>query len=353
MLFVAAGWTISMCLVGYLNVEGEATEPIFVNGIVRFALLLSCWGLACAWRKQLATRWSPWLAVGVVLVLWGDLKTQQPQLTPTIDRSNYTEAIPLAPQPGVEIGRTMLTARALGELKFKSLPSLAQTTVLHRLSLFDNLNLLEGVSKMDGLFSLYLPRQQEIESLVYAGPNEVRGPLADFLGISHLSSPTNIFTFEPRSTAMPLITAGQSPVFLPAEEIPGAMAAPEFAPRTVVFLPLQLQDGASTGPNIEIRSSRITAHRIEIEVNAESDGIVTIAQAHYHQWRATIDGEPTEILPANHAFQAVAVKTGEHRIVLEYHDTAWITGRATSLLTLLALGILAFFWRPKETVASP
>ena len=352
LFLVAGGWAISMALVMPVNVAGETTQPIFANGLVRGSLLLSCWGFACAWCKRRQTRWSDWLAAGVVVILWADLKTQQPQLTPTIDRSNYTESIPISPKSGIESGRAMLTAQALGELKGKTLPALDQTTVLHRLSLFDNLNLMEGVAKMDGLYSLYLPRQQEIESLVYAGPHEVREPLADFVGISHLSSPTNIFNWVHRPTAMPLVTVGQTPVFRPAEVIPKAMAGTNFTPRSRVFLSEPFREQTPTGTNIVIRSHRITAHRIDIDVSAQTDGLITIAQAHYHPWRAKIDDQPTDILPVNHAFQAVAVTAGEHRVVLEYHDLAWRTGGGVSLLTLIGLSILAWRWRRKETVAS-
>lgn len=352
LLLVTAGWAISMFFVKPLNVTGETTQPIFMNGCVRLCLLFSCWGFACAWRKKADTQWTNWLGIGVVLVLWADLKTQQPALTPVIDRSNYADAVPIAPKPGLDSGRAMLTARALGELKSKSLPDLGQTTVLHRLSLFDNLNLVEGVAKMDGLFSLYLPRQQEVESLVYAGPHEVREPLADFVGITHLSSPTNIFAWSKRNSAMPIVSTGQEPMFLGAEEIPAALAAVDFNPRQQVFLPQAVRERAPTGANLAIRSTKITTHRIEIEVSAETSGIITIAQAHYHPWIAEIDGEPTEILPANHAFQAVAVPTGEHRVVLEYRDTTWRMGCVVSLLTIIGLCLAALRLHRKETIAS-
>jgi uncharacterized membrane protein YfhO len=58
-------------------------------------------------------------------------------------------------------------------------------------------------------------------------------------------------------------------------------------------------------------------------------------------WCATVDGEPTEILIADHYLRAVYVGPGEHRIVFTY-DGARVVWPLR--LTLLAwLGVLGCF----------
>ena len=144
----------------------------------------------------------------------------------------------LTPAPRDGTARASLTWAALKEFKSKMLPSLADTLLLQRVGLYDNLNLLDGLAKTDGIFSLYLREQQEVEARLFLGgtTNSLPGPLADFLGIAHVSSPTNIFKWHRRDTSLPLITAGQRVEFAAAEIALPAMASTNWHPAEVVFL---------------------------------------------------------------------------------------------------------------------
>jgi hypothetical protein len=46
---------------------------------------------------------------------------------------------------------------------------------------------------------------------------------------------------------------------------------------------------------------------VDIEAEAAEPSLVVVAQTYYHDWRADVDGQPTHLLRANHAFQAVQV----------------------------------------------
>jgi hypothetical protein len=347
------GWAITMILIRALPIVGEGNGLATMNGLTRLAWLLAAGGILFAMLRRPEAKRHNWLAMAVLLVLWLDLKTQQPHLAPRIERAAYDQKIPLQPElPRPDAGRVMLTANALSELKGKTLPDLGQTTVLHRLSLFDNLNLREGVAKVDGLYSLYLKEQQEVEHLLYAGPHELRGPLANFVGISHHSSPTNIFQWSRRGPAMPLVSAGQSPKYADARGTLQALADEAFDPVRVVCLDPDFADAVGeVGTNATISAVTISEHEWTFSVAAEKEALVVISQAHYHPWQAEVNGRPVEIWRANHAFQAIKVPSGENKIRLRYHDRAFQTG---SLISLIALaGLLIAGWRVRNRATPP
>lgn len=341
------GWAITMILIFALPIAGEDKSPGQINGLTRLLCLAAIGGAVFLQSRQPEPRMRNWLAVAMVVVLWLDLKTQQRHLTPRIERATYDDGIPLLEElPQADQGRVMLTAHALMELKGKTLPDLGQTTVLHRLSLFDNLNLREGVGKVDGLYSLYLQEQQEVEHLLYAGPHTLRAPLADLAGITHHSSPTNIFQWVQRSPVRPLITAGQRPEFADPEETLRALTNETFNPTQVVYL-TPTAELPTSGTKATVRDVEMAPHEWTFSVSAEKETLVVMAQAYYHPWQAEVNGQAVEILRANHTFQAIKVPAGESMVQLTYRDPAFRVGVWVSLITLI--GLLAACWRTRST----
>ncbi len=93
----------------------------------------------------------------------------------------------------------------------------------------------------------------------------------------------------------------------------------------------------------EARYRRVHPQLVEVETENAEDGWVYIAQPFYPGWRATLDGQPAEILRANYAFMAVAVGGGKHTIRLEYDPRSFQVGAWISLLST-ALALLLFWW---------
>ena len=52
-------------------------------------------------------------------------------------------------------------------------------------------------------------------------------------------------------------------------------------------------------------------------------------------WRVTVDGAPSEILPADVAFRGIALREGQHDVVFTYRPWAWTVG-----VPLVSLGLL-------------
>ena len=82
--------------------------------------------------------------------------------------------------------------------------------------------------------------------------------------------------------------------------------------------------------------------RIVVETESDGAGLLVLRDAFYPGWRATIDGAPAEIYPADILLRGVAVLPGRHEVVFVYDPPAWRWGRILSgggiLLWLLLWG---------------
>jgi uncharacterized membrane protein YfhO len=79
---------------------------------------------------------------------------------------------------------------------------------------------------------------------------------------------------------------------------------------------------------------------VVVEVDAPSDGHLVVMDTIYPGWKATVDGRPAELLPANWMGRAVAVTRGPHRVEMTF---APASVRVGLFITLAALaGCLAF-----------
>lgn len=82
-------------------------------------------------------------------------------------------------------------------------------------------------------------------------------------------------------------------------------------------------------------------NRMTLTVDAQGSGYLVLADALQHGWKVSVDGLDATLVPADHAFVAVAVSAGSHLVRFSYvgpaHGTGiWVTG-GTALALLLAL----------------
>jgi hypothetical protein len=204
-------------------------------------------------------------------------------------------------------------------------------------ALFENSNLLEGIPKVDGFYSLPLKEEAEVFAVLNGGANLLVEPLADFLGVAQVTAPDSLFAWQSRSNSLPVVTTGQRPLFAGETETLQAIATDDFAPRREVYLP--------TTARAEVRATRVgdaritptqwAAQRARFSVEASTPAMVVIAQSFHHNWRAFVDGHPARLWRANHAFQALEVPAGRHEVTLVYQDSAFHLGAIISALTLI------------------
>jgi hypothetical protein len=117
---------------------------------------------------------------------------------------------------------------------------------------------------------------------------------------------------------------------------------PDFDFRREVLIPA----GAAPAPGHGEGTSRIvfaSPDRMKIEVSAADGGYLVVLESYDPGWRATVDGAPTPVVPANVLFRGIRVGPGTHLVELAYRPAGLIAGLAVSALSLIAAALLA--WR--------
>lgn len=119
---------------------------------------------------------------------------------------------------------------------------------------------------------------------------------------------------------------------------------PTFDPRRMIVLDretnISLTDDVATDATANVTS--FEPESFTVAVNTPADGILSLANPDYPGWIATIDGQPTEILRAYGALQAVIVPMGEHTVRFVFDPLTYKVGAMISLIswgTLVITGI--------------
>jgi hypothetical protein len=244
---------------------------------------------------------------------------------------------------GLGQSRVMLAPIADDALRFHALPNVEQDYLVKRSSLFANANLLEGVPQVFGFFSLAPGQVANLVNLPYVQTNLDMPKLLDFMGVSHTTAPGTLCNWVPRPSAMPLVAAGQMPVFAQDDAIITTLLQTNIDLRRIVLLSPEARGGISATGQVAARvlESRFERQLVTVRTESPAPMLVTIAQSYYPAWKADVDGRPTRIWRANYAFQAVEVPAGKHQITLRYDDTIFHVGVVVSIIALLAC--LAFW----------
>ena len=105
------------------------------------------------------------------------------------------------------------------------------------------------------------------------------------------------------------------------------MLASGSVPDDTVILSAGEPGGSGLGGTVTVDDA--TDHT-GIDVDAEGDGYVVIADGIQNDWVATLDGEPVELVDADHAGVAVEVPAGRHRIEVEYRPRGQKAARCSA-----------------------
>jgi hypothetical protein len=77
-----------------------------------------------------------------------------------------------------------------------------------------------------------------------------------------------------------------------------------------------------------------------IDLVMPQPGYLVLAYTYYPGWRATVDGQPAEILRANYVLMALPLEPGRHRVILRYQPFSWKLGALVSgMAVLLVIGM--------------
>lgn len=340
--------------------QDDDWNAMALNALVR-ALLLGA-VVAGVWLQGRAMSKSIRITIqlGVLLVFPIDAFTHNPRLVPTIPSSNLASGVweasgnPPAPKPGE--GRIMISPQAERLLNFSRVPDFAMDFTGKRLAQWYNLNIVDRIPKVSGAVTLRPAHFDIIERGIYYSRQLPPGePFYDFMGVQFVSATNNPVEWVRRPSAMPLITAGQLPIFADTEDTWGEIKSPDFKPRERVVLPLAAKSlvSVTNRGGCVISNVVFTANRVSFETSADKPSLVVLAQTYYHRWEVSVDGQPAMLFRANLAFQALEVPGGNHRVELVYRDPALRAGAAVSIASLIACGLLWKRSRRLEATLEP
>ena len=303
-------------------------------------------------REQIG-RFIPFL---LLLVLWLDIWTHEPPQNPTVSPTIYAPnlariKLDMRPQPSPGESRAMLSPSAAAKFREFIVSSPENNFIVKRLGYFADCNVLDHVPKVDGFFSLYPRECGELSSVLYGSTNASFSHLADFMSVSQITAPGEFFKWKPRETFLPLVTVGQKPFYFDNNELLFAVFSTNFDARTMVCLPKESRPSVTVTNQTRARiiSSHFANLTAEVDVDAAEASLLVISQTFYHGWRAYVDGNPSSLLRANYAFQALQVPAGRHQVHLAYRDHAFYAGAVASALGLLACLIGWFANRAKTS----
>ncbi len=322
------------------TLENTLTRMVFLA--ITLASLFACWR-----AKELKLRWA--LGLFLLLMIWLDIYTHVPPQNPTVDPSVYEgnvirTRLDLKPQPEVGKSRVMVSVTADEKMYRTTITEPDANFLSNRVALWSNCNLLDDIPKINGFFSLFPREQDDVFTILYGRLDANYPRIEDFMGVSHelhLNLDTQdgdkVFDWQVRPTAMPLITAGQRPVFADRAETLRGLMSTNFQPQTTVYLPAAAanQVTVSVQTKAQVISQKWSAHRIEAEVECAEPSLIVLSQTWYPAWKATLDGQPVPIYRANHAFQAIQSPAGHHVLKLVYEDRAFYLGALISGVALL------------------
>jgi hypothetical protein len=322
---------------------GDDVHATLFNGLSRALFLVVTGGLLLFLTRQYRSGLRRIAPLLLLVVAWLDVLTHEPTQNPTVPPSVYEPNLARAdlkmdPQPELGRSRAMVSPMAANEFIRFALRNPKINFLAKRAGYCANVNLLDAVPKVDGFFSLTPRESDDVLSLFYTTTNADYSRLEDFLGVSQITAPDEIFHWQARPTFLPPVTAGQKPVFLDDADTLRALTQPDFDGSKTVFLPPEAKPLVTVVNQTAARvlKSHFGIQSADIEVAADAPSLVVVAQTWYHDWRVDVDGKPARLLRANHAFQAVEIPEGRHRVQLIYRDRAFKTGAVVSLLALLA-----------------
>jgi uncharacterized membrane protein YfhO len=118
---------------------------------------------------------------------------------------------------------------------------------------------------------------------------------------------------------------------------------PSFNPEREVVLTKPISQEASrsksaSASRVEWLSKR--TNTFELNVTANEPGILVISQIDYPGWKATVDGQPTDIVRANYALPAIFVPEGEHRVIFSFQPVSFRIGLLLSAISLCVVAIM-------------
>jgi len=143
----------------------------------------------------------------------------------------------MIPQPAPGVSRAMVSPMAANSFASFAASDPKNNYLAKRLGYCANCNVLDDVPKVDGFFSLTPRESDDVLSLFYRTTDADFPHLEDFMGVSQITAPGEMFKWQARTNFLPLVTVGQKPIFLDDAKTLQALTENDFDGGKIVFLP--------------------------------------------------------------------------------------------------------------------
>ncbi|HLY67169.1 MAG TPA: oligosaccharide flippase family protein [Chloroflexota bacterium] len=236
-----------------------------------------------------------------------------------------------------------------------------------------NGNVLYGLQDARGYDSVIIGRYAQLNGLLERQdqlqfnrvktldqPSALRSPLLNLLNVKYV-----VTTQELQDPRLEQVYAGpdgrvyrnrdvlpRAFVVSDVRVVPSAQAqlqllsSPEFdvAKSAVVDKQLQPAAEATTG---HAPASILSYTARKILLQASGPGLLVLTDNNFPGWKATIDGQPAEVLTADYTFRGVQLPAGQHEVEFNFAPTSLVVGGLLSALSLalIALALAAYAWR--------
>lgn len=148
---------------------------------------------------------------------------------------------------------------------------------------------------------------------------------------SNYEGPPDVFGEEPKTEAERLQREKER-----RKLIPEKLLREDFDWRNVIILekpsPISAQFGEGT-----VKMTSYKPHEVRVKTNSNLPKLLFLSDNWYPGWKASVDGDETEILRANYTFRAVALVPGEHDVKFYYDNNIFKIGAVISAVCLLIL----------------
>ena len=232
---------VIVCLAHLHPQPSDDVQATTFSGVRSAIFLVAILGLIALLQKISKPRSQRILQTVLIVLLWMDVFTHVPNLSPTVSPNVLQPGIirqdlkwEAVLRPGES--RAMQSSTSLLKMYYGGVANPAEDVLGRRVALYDDINLLDQVPKLDGFYSLYLREFNAVLTGIYTSTNDYPR-LKEFLGISHENHVTNAMVWTNCPTFSPLVTAGQRPFFLDDSNAFRGLFDPAFDGRKMVILP--------------------------------------------------------------------------------------------------------------------
>ena len=206
--------------------------------------------------------------------------------------------------------------------------------------------------------------QDMIDRLLMAGPQGINMPILDMLNVKYISAGqqlpfpgleqvyagNNNYVYEntdvlPKAFFVDSVVTAESPLDAVQHMEPGS----GFNPAEAAIVETDEQLRASANANASVQISSYDANSITLTTSAQNPGFLVLSEIYYPAgWKATLDGEPTQIYKTNFVLRGFQIPAGEHTLSLRFEPQSSVLGAQFAwaghiiiwLSGLLAIGML-------------